>query len=420
VVSIFAFANFGHKYLAMGWKCAADARGRILSGCDWKPTVVAASVSAHNMPTDACVVVDANAMLRSGTFSRLSANDVAKNLINKCLSSNPALVQIMFDSDDSVAYPPQRAQVHAERYPEPLPAETLAPLIAQFGVGSVADLAGASADDLPLRTRRDMDWQTCFKCPPVKAFVWRLLTNALRHAALEKLATDALGCTIQICAPDGGTVVVGTSDVAAPPRRHGEADLQVFAAAREHARAGKKVIIYSIDTDFCLMAMADCTFVPTTTFIIHLKTCVYDGIKLIAKVGGTNKMVRMNTTFWLLAMGCDYAEPLTKQGYYSKGIIELADKTHPGDPVITIAEGMVTVSAARANKLLLTLKRRAEPAKGAKKQRTRPPQSTALGELLFCLRYYGFMFPATGTPFPELSETYFDTTTKTWQFAEPV
>jgi hypothetical protein len=404
----------------MGWKCAADTRARIFGGCDWKPAVVTASTSASNLPSGARVVVDANAMLRSGTFSRLSANDVAKNLINKCISSQPELVQIMFDSNDHEAYPPQRARVHAERYPDPLPDETVAELAKHFGVGSVADLATAPADDLPLRTRRDMDWQTYFKCPPIKAFVWRLLTHALRHAALEKLAADALGCTVQICTPDGDTILVGSTEVDKPPRRYAEADLQVFSAAREHARDGKKVIIYSIDTDFCLMAMADCTFVPTASFILHLKTCVYDGAKLIAKVGGADKAARMNATFWLLGLGCDYAEPLTKQGYYTKGVIELAAIKTLDSPVITIAGSMVTVSAANANKLLLALKRRAEPAKGAKKQRTRPPQLIALGELLFCLRYYGFMFPATGTPFPELSETYFDTTTKTWQFAEPV
>lgn len=414
----------------MGWKCAADARGKLLAGTEWDGGVVTASAAAAaagaSLPAGACVVVDANAMLRSATFDRLSAYDIAKSMLNKVAKSNPASVQIFFDSNDPSAFPPQRAQVHAERYPDAkqLNMSAINAIATKFGAVAGTDLPATSADLLPLRTYRGWPWQTCWGCPVLKTFVWRIFVAALRHAAIEKKANGGLkSISIQIYGPDGNVITLGdeAGSLIECPRRFGEADLQTFDAARVHANAGKAVIIYSIDTDFLLMTMAAAPFIPTEPFIIHLKTSITDGAKLIATVGGADVVTRLNTVFWLLGLGCDYADPLTKQGFYTRDIVDICKGLGAGlVPAIGVVAGIVTLDLASTTKILGTLKRRADPTGvPGKRQRIRAPQNTALGDLLFCLRYYGFMFPEHGDPYPPASNTYLTSRPSMWQFPAP-
>lgn len=377
------------------------------------------------LPHNGRVCVDANAILRSKTFSRQSAIDVAKSMLVLCTQSGPRSIEIFFDSDDQAAYPAQRATVHAERYPasNQMPVEEMNALAVKFGATSIVELATASADRLPLRNNRKIDWQKCFGCPPLKAFLWRILFEATRHVAVQRLANGELEeCTIQIHAPNGTIATIGAEpDFPVAARRFGEGDLQTFNAARVHADNGQPVIIYSIDTDFLLMTMATITFTPTAPFIVHLKSGVTDGGKLIERLGGKYQKTRLNNIFWLLSLGCDYAEPMTKQGYYTKGLLTLVGGAPQSmAPALSLVKDTVTLDVASAEAILTSIKRREQSKStaehAAKRHRARPPLEESLAELLFCLRYYGFMFPPDGDPYPPASKDYYQSEPKLWQF----
>jgi hypothetical protein len=414
----------------MGWKCSAETRARLLAGAEWGSGVVAASGALAKsltipLPTGGRVCVDANAMLRSKAFARLSAVDIAKSMLTVAGTSMPRSIEIFFDSDDSSAYPPQRAAVHAERYPasSQLPASEINAIAAKFGATSAEALATTSADPLPLRTNRKIDWQKSFTSPLLKAFLWRILAEATRHVAVMRMANGELDeCTVQIHAPDGTVETVGMDpDFAVAPRRFAEADLQTFNAGRVHADAKQTVIIYSIDTDFLLMTAATIGFMPSVPFIIHLKSGVTDGRKLIERLGGKYMKTRINNVFWLLSLGCDYAEPLTKQGYYTRGLTSLVGSLPtPLAPALAVVNDTVTLDVASVETILGTLKCRAQSTKSAeqnaKRHRARPPLQHALGDLLFCLRYYGFMFPVDGAPYPPASTSYYQPDPNLWQF----
>lgn len=416
----------------MGWKLSAEPRRRLLHGAEWTPEIVPASaapVAPKPLPERAHVCVDANAVLRSKTFARLSALDVAKFMIKQAASSDPQLIEVFFDSDDTTLYPPQRAVVHAARYPagQQLPPAAVDALARRFGATNIANLASSAATNLPLRAARNIEWQKCFACPPIKAFLWRILVEATRHAALELAANGELEhCTVKVHAPDGTIVTIGTPtpEPAAPPGpRKGEADLQTMEAARNHACAGKSVIIYTIDTDFLLMTVG-MDVVPTAPFIVHLKCGVYDGAKLIARFGGTSHLDRLNSLFWLMAFGCDYADPLTKQGYYTKELTAIVGDTgQPCTPVFAQAGKTITLDVGRVEGILAPFPRRAQTTKSrehaAKRHRARPPIVDAFADLLFCVRYYSFLFPASGPPFPPASSEYFNRPRRSWSFELP-
>ena len=402
----------------MGWKCPAVTRAHLLTGAELGGFVAASAAVAASvqsiLPPAARVVVDANAILRSRTFAGISPMDVAKALMSQASKTKPTSIEIFFDSDDDAAYPPQRAAVHAQRYPSSGRSSdvTINNLARKFGAANINALASTPATYLPQRTNRAIDWMTCFNCPPLKAFLWRMLAEAVRHAAVERSATGTLGATsVYIYAADGVvTAVNGAADYVPLKRRYGEADLQTFAAGKAHAERNEPVILYSIDTDFLLMTMASVTFLPLAPFIVHLKCCVTDGQKLIAMTGGENVQARLNTALWYFGLGCDYADPLTRQGFYTKDIVHLGGTRVDGRPdAITVKANVVTLDVAAAESLL---------AIGTKRNIKRDvvPIAIALGDLLFCLRYYGFMFPAD-VAHPPQSVSYFDATKRSWKFS---
>jgi len=405
----------------MGWKCTAENRRQLLAGTEWNSTgIVSGSkrTKTQTLPKRGHVAVDANAILRSKVFDKQSPLDVAKMLAGMAVSSSPARIEVFFDADDKAMYPPQRAAVHQERYPaSAMPAgDVILKSIAVFGASTVSELAGINVDCLPMLTSRQIDWNICFKVPMIKAFLWRLFVAAVRHAFLERVALGTMvDCTVHIHAPDGTVLIIGNGAPFDPPVRfYGEADLQTFDSARTHNLRKEPVVMYSIDTDFLLMTLATVSFVPVAPFIVHLKSGITDGARLIEKYGKGDVETRLNVTFWFMAQGCDYADSLTRQGYFTKDIINLGLRPLQfvqarGVNAITFDGKNATLSNKRASQLLDEGRRRK-----TKERTVRAPIVDTFGTIMFCLQYYGLMFPRAGAPFPPEIQTHYKEASDTY------
>ena len=414
--SVLLFLSHHH---IMGWLIPADQRHQLLADCRAKPTIQCASgASVQPPPPQVVAYVDANAVFRCNAVGPQSAHQIVSRVFSHITSSDECKrIVFVFDSNASADFPEQRAKVHLQRYPPGPPShpEEIKRMLTKFGAKDEADLESTSAAFLSWITARDINWAVCFKCKPLKMFVWRLLTMAVRHVAVELTALGKLNCPVVIYSSTMAKIhVIAKHDcdpVPQPVRYMGEADPQIFVFAKESSANGDAVVIHSIDTDFILLAIGAIMFVPSALFLIRLKEGVTDVSALVQKFGGDCATARLNAFFWFLALGADYCKSLSTQGYATKALVELgvtngnaqtwmeAGARAPNQvfAVETVGDKCTcTFSMRRLYEILDQLRRRKEPA-----TKVRAPFVMAINEILFCVAYYGLMFDERIQPFPE-------------------
>jgi hypothetical protein len=208
---------------------------------------------------------------------------------------------VFFDKSDTTLYPPQRAQVRLERDATVTPPsfDTIQTLVLKYGC-EPKDFGTTSLYHLPYLADRTIDWKLLFSSSSTKALAFNLLATALHHAFVTKYSQRKMVLT-RIYRPDGTTVnVVGGG--ADEPNQHlsiyGEADLQVFSAAKTMSDKGVSCLINTIDTDFLLMAVCNINFNPTVPVVLDLKTSAVSLNKLVAAMGADDAERRMNVAFW--------------------------------------------------------------------------------------------------------------------------
>jgi hypothetical protein len=223
----------------------------------------------------------------------------------------------------------------------------------------------------------------------------------MHHIFLEKYATTP-GILTRIYRPDNTTVNVICPDACPdyPPENHnvfGEADLKVFHAAKCASEAGHPTLMCTIDTDFLLMSCCS-DWQPSVPAILDLKTSAVCLQKLTGKLCGANAEKRLNTAFWLLACGTDYSKPLTRAGYYTKGLLEIVGKmakaAKKDHPLREVHPRGWKYDSRVVLKTLATIKKR-KPKPGGRKT-----EMKILKDMLFSLMYYGFHFEGSFPPHP--------------------
>jgi hypothetical protein len=375
-------------------KCMTPARAAKTKGGKLKTK----SGEAPEWPASAHVFVDAPAMLRSNAVDGRSPIDVANSVLHRITAINPARAEIIFDKADQAAYPPQRHDVHAVRASRAvaITIEQLHALMRKYGAGeSLEALSSVDVSHLPYLQDRTVKWSVLFANTNAKALAWNLLATAIRYVFTRHFAAGGKSFPVRIYRPDGRTVHSIQPTAADPPPAlcvFGEADLAVFHAARLASTAGNNVCILSVDTDFILMTLCSATFTPKHAFIIALKSGIVDGQQLVEQFGSDGIEARLNKAFLWIMFGCDYSQPFTRLGYYTKGILELettsthAIKANPDKPdVYTFDHRTLQAELGR-------LKQR--------KTKLTVMPTTFYSSALYCLQYYGFLFDATVAPFP--------------------
>jgi hypothetical protein len=388
----------------MGWLIPADQRHQLLAECRAKPSIQCAQAVAY---------VDANAVFRGNAVGPQSAHQIVSRVIKQIITLDDCKrIVFVFDSDNPADFPEQRAQVHLQRYPPGPPShpEEIKRMLAKFGAKEEADLASTSAAFLPWIMARDINWTVCFKCKPLKMFIWRLLTMAVRHVAVELTGLGKLHCPVVIYSSTMSKIhVIAKHDCVPeppPPSRYmGEADPQVFLFAKEASANGDPVVIHSIDTDELLLAIGAIMFIPSAPFLIRLKEGVTDVGALVQQFGGDCPTARLNSFFWFVALGADYCKSLTTQGYATKALVELGVTNGSGGEglldrvfAVQIVDDVCTCTfnMNRLQGILSQLRRRKESA-----TKVRAPLAMAINDVLFCVAYYGLMFDERVQPYPE-------------------
>lgn len=355
-------------------------------------TVVGQAANEHT------VVVDANAAIRSVVHSGpMSAMSIAKQVYVRAMASKPSALAIYFDSSNAQLYPPQRAVLHQKRYKgKALDYDSVQAICTLLRVDSPSDLASVDVTVRPLLNNRKLPWSDMFMNRELKQFAFRLVAAALRHVVIDHKCT----ASVRIHLPhnqDQLTLATGAAGGTVAGKEHGmifgEADLRCQQALLQAMHTGKHVNIHSVDTDFLLMAMASVhTPSPATDLIITLKTGVYNGNALIrhALGPGVSLVRRLNTAFWAFAFGCDYSNPLTHNGYYTKGLLSLMTAENALPLTVDRDSATATFCLKEAYRNLGTLKcnKKKLATVGAGKDSV----PTTLKKMLWCLQYYGLMF----------------------------
>lgn len=325
------------------------------------------------------------------------------------MSSRPTSLSILFDLLDRDAYPPQRAQLHHERYAgkELSFADTTA-VMQQLNC-TLSELQ-TMCITRPLLQRVDLDWTKLFMSKELKAFAFRLFAVGFKHAAMAMFCSGKLpaGVVVKVMSPvadEVSTLSKGNvqSGKAAVPLANlfGEGDLRCFGTAlREAASSKAPVVVHSIDTDFLLMAVCTSVWLPVVPeMFIVLTADVYLASKLHAQFKPLTVEDKLNTAFWAMAFGTDYSKPLTNNGFKSADIKTLMDpQVHARQPITVLDDTTAVFSMKQA---LRTLKR------FRISKKTGPDSvETTLLKMMFCLEYYGLMFVGNGLfpPTPRLHE----------------
>jgi hypothetical protein len=217
------------------------------------------------------------------------------------LANDPNAVEIFFDKSDMDAYPPQRKQLRLERDATVTPPsfDAIHELTQKYGC-EPKDFGITSLYHLPYLADRTVDWKLLFGNTNTKALAFNLLATALHHAFVTKYSQRKMVLT-RIYRPDGTTVNVIGGGEDEPPQHlsiYGEADLQVFSAAKTMSDKGVSCLISTIDTDFLLMAVCNVNFNPVVPVVLDLKTSAVSLNKLVAVMGSDDAERRMNIAFW--------------------------------------------------------------------------------------------------------------------------
>ena len=378
----------------------------------------------HTWPVSEHVaVLDAAAAIRRHAFKGSSALRVCMGVINLGMTSKPAELQIFFDRLERAAYPPQRAELHRQRYAgKELSYSATAEILERLN----CTLEGLETLPIlrPLLLRVDLDWVNMFMNKDLKAFAFRMFAVGFKHAAMAMFADGKLDsqATIKVMSPATNAVCTLTknrvlSATRPMPLRHafGEGDLRCYAAAlKATVKDKREVVIHSIDTDFLLMTLCASVWLEDPDSLpeayIVLTSDVYVSSMLYRQFRPVVMEDRMNTAFWAMAFGTDYSRPLTNNGYYSAGLQTLMDpRVHGRQPITVIDATTAIFKYDRAMGVLSKLR--------CHKTKKQPPDSTktTLLKMMFCLEYYGLMFARTPTSlFPAPAKL--DTVTLTYTF----
>ena len=289
----------------MGWGLGKTQRDTLLAGCYLQDIVLKRGSKAvtFNAVDGSHVFIDAPAVLRSNCVATRSPLDIAQSVVARVftLANDPAAVEIFFDKADTTLYPPQRGQLRLERDATVTPpsVEVVLQLAKKYAC-EPKEFGTTSLYHLPYLADRSVNWKMLFSSKDTKALAFNLLATALHHAFVTKYSQRKMVLT-RIYRSDGTTVNViggGASEPAQHLSVYGEADLQVFSAAKSTSDAGYPCLISTIDTDFLLMAACNVNFNPTVPVILDLKTSAVSLNKLAVAMGATDAERRMNVAFW--------------------------------------------------------------------------------------------------------------------------
>lgn len=346
------------------------------------------------------VVVDVNAAARSVCHGGVtSAMIIAKHVHARAMADKPTSIVYVFDAFDQALYPPQRKDLHATRYAgKHLDYDAVATICKLLNIDTPQDVHMLDLVNRPLMSRMDLPWQQLFMNKDLKQFAFRLIATALRHTAVDRRTA------VDICLPSAThrCVVDGTGTTRVQKEvgtDFGEGDLRCWHATLSAVNRGESVDVHSIDTDFLLMVMASVHLAPPPSkLVVTLKSGRYDGCKLINMMMGpdTSLQHRLNRAFWAMSFGTDYSNPLTHNGYYTKGLLTLMMPGCDADPLTVSPDGRhATFCLREALRNLGALKSNAK--KQAVVGKGKDSVTTTLKKMLFCLQYYGLMFVATPT-----------------------
>jgi len=353
--------------------------------------------------TDHTAVVDAAAAFRRVAFNNCSALRAATAVLRAANISRPTSISVLFDLSAATAYPPQRAELHRQRYAgKELAYDDAVAIFAKLRCEK-KDLPNYEITR-PLLFRTDLNWNAMFMDKQLKRFVFKIFAVALKHAAVQMFAGKEIenvasvhvwSQTMEHTCIQNDSIHKGHSETSFAT--FGEGDLRCFSNAVQILLEKKPVVMHSIDTDFLLMIMCAAPWLPPIpTYMITLSDTVYDGNKIMARFAGKSDTDKINTAFWAMAFGTDYSNPLTNNGYFNKDLKELmfAEK-HCRRPITILNE---TEACFDLKKALFVLK---ELKCSLGKKVPKDSLKTTLLKMLFCLQYYGLMFvDAAGTLFP--------------------
>ena len=362
------------------------------------PTTQTQVLNAVKWPAALHSKVDVPAISRSKVIAGASMMNVAQSTLRVANMGKPVTVDLFFDLADRKRYPKQREAVQRKRAVT-MPYDKVVEMMQMVGKTTLAQLADIDGTQLPLLKANAFPWHEAFAIPEFKALAWRALAEALRVCAVNEESPT----TYNIHCADGKTThtIVGgvctTCVVPKPEPTFGEADLRVMQNATMANRAGKNVVVHTIDTDFLAMAVCAAWHTPEEgMFLIALKTAVYNVALLLKCIGGSRSACnRLNAGFWMFGMGSDYSLPLTHNGYYRKDIVPRI-KDERGGPFQEL-DGNIRFVVEHAVSVLRTQKCRTL----TKRKPTKTVAQTAM-DMYFCCMYYGRYFKPAIEAAPKL------------------
>jgi len=365
-----------------------------------------AEASNCQFPTELhSAVVDAAAAFRRVAFTGCSALRAATSVLKTANISKPQKISVLFDLSDGCAYPPQRAELHRQRY--------AGKHLAYDDAVAIFKKLRCKKEDIltypitrPLLLRTDLDWNLLFMDKQLKRFVFKIFAAALKHAAVGMFATHDIVSDgeVHVWTQTKEHTCITASTIKSVPATtlfsmFGEGDLRCYASVLQMLLHGTPVVLHSIDTDFLLMVLCAAPWLPTIPkYMITLSDTVYDGNKILTRFMGKSETDKINSAYWALAFGTDYSNPLTNNGYFNKEIIQLMNPaTHCRRPITILND---TDACFDLKKALFVLK----PLRcSLGKKVPKDSLQTTLVKMLFCLQYYGLMFVDTeNTLFPKM------------------
>lgn len=309
-----AFGRFGHTSRPpgirppphMGWGANPKHRVELLGG---------ARKEGRNLkPTAKTVFVcDGNATLRNfaGVASKVprTATFIAKILLNTLPKPSAWAHALLVVMDDSTRMMPERAELHRKRYrnaPEP-------------STEATAEVAKAGNHHI----RQPVRFPLLFQTPVGKAHAYRLLSQAIYVELIGSYRARGLS-GFSISFPDGTVRSHGDGPkVPGEVKLWGEADLKCFVAASSAHRQGWSPTVLTIDTDMILQSV--CWWKPGRPDRLCLKGETINVPTLLADLGGDDPSLRMSAGLMLICgFGCDYSEPLSRNGYRKLTVAKLA------------------------------------------------------------------------------------------------
>lgn len=295
----------------MGWGASPKHRAELLGsarreGRDLKPTA------------KTVYVCDGNATFRNfaGVASKVprTAAFIAR-IVLKAIPKKSVFPQaIMVLMDDPARMMPERAELHKKRYRNTAAASSEA----------ICEVERAGA----FHIRQPIQFPLLFQTPPGKAQAYRLLSQAIYVELVGSYQARGLS-GFAISFPDGTVRAHGSGpNVPENVKLWGEADLKCFVAAASAKVQGWSPTVMTIDTDMILQSV--CWWSPGRPDRLCLKSETIDVPTMLAAITGDVAVgalgsLRLSAGLMLICgFGCDYSEPLSRNGYRKLTVAKLA------------------------------------------------------------------------------------------------